>query len=205
MGLGPAVASRTRPTVSPRGLQPRGVDCEPWVSPRDRGCGACMECRHPSCLVACECHTESNTGRPSFFPVPVKEWGGLGTAPLLFITQKGIFAKIYFFPRLEPFLAFCTLPSILGARVRCSDARIYFPLSTLYGLFFIILLYQNFALLVFVSSMNAARPATRPTHAFHEFCAHSLYVLSSRLRLLDGYNPTNPFIPREWRDVLPCC
>jgi hypothetical protein len=57
----------------------------------------------------------------------------------------------------------------------------------------------------FFSAVRTARPATRSAHSFLKFRAYSLNVLSSRFRFLDGDNPADPLIAREWRNVLPFC
>jgi len=56
-----------------------------------------------------------------------------------------------------------------------------------------------------ISSMNAADPATRATHPIFKLCDCSLDMLPSFLRCLDRFNPANPFIAREWRNVFPLC
>ncbi len=53
-------------------------------------------------------------------------------------------------------------------------------------------------------AMRATGPTTRPAHSFLKLRAHSLDVLPSGFRLLDGENPADPFIAREWRNILPC-
>jgi hypothetical protein len=55
------------------------------------------------------------------------------------------------------------------------------------------------------SAVRTAWPATRPAHPFLEFGAHTLNVLPSGFRFLDRYNPANPLIAREWRNVFPFC
>ena len=55
------------------------------------------------------------------------------------------------------------------------------------------------------SAVRTAWPAARSAHSFLKFRAHSLNVLSSRFRFLDGDNPADPLIAREWRNVLPFC
>src|SRR5208282_5267697 len=54
-----------------------------------------------------------------------------------------------------------------------------------------------------LSAVRTAWPATRSAHSFLEFCAYPLNVLPSGFRLLDGDNPADPFIAREWRNILP--
>lgn len=53
--------------------------------------------------------------------------------------------------------------------------------------------------------MRATRPATRPAYSFFQLRAHSLDVLHSGFRLLDGDNPADPFIAGERGNVLPLC
>jgi len=53
------------------------------------------------------------------------------------------------------------------------------------------------------SAVRTAWPATRPAHSFLEFRAYPLNVLPSGFRFLDGDNPTDPLIAREWRNILP--
>ena len=55
------------------------------------------------------------------------------------------------------------------------------------------------------SAVRTARPATRPAYSFFKFRAHPLNVLPSGFRFLDGDNPANPLIAREWRNILPFC
>ena len=55
------------------------------------------------------------------------------------------------------------------------------------------------------SAVRTAWPAARSAHSFLKFRAYSLNVLSSRFRFLDGDNPADPLIAREWRNVLPFC
>ena len=55
------------------------------------------------------------------------------------------------------------------------------------------------------SAVRTAWPATRSAHSFFEFRAYPLNVLLSGFRFLDGDNPADPLIPREWRNVLPFC
>ena len=56
-----------------------------------------------------------------------------------------------------------------------------------------------------ISAVRTAWPATRPAHSFFKFRAYPLNVLPSGLRILDGDNPANPLIAREWRNILPLC
>jgi hypothetical protein len=58
---------------------------------------------------------------------------------------------------------------------------------------------------VLISAVRTAWPATRSTHSFFKFRACALNVLTSGFRFLDGDNPADPLIPREWRNVLPFC
>jgi hypothetical protein len=58
---------------------------------------------------------------------------------------------------------------------------------------------------VLISAVRAAWPATRPPHSFFKFRAYPLNVLPSGFRFLDGDNPADPLIAREWRNVLPFC
>jgi hypothetical protein len=51
--------------------------------------------------------------------------------------------------------------------------------------------------------MGTAWPATRPAHSFLKFRAHPPNVLLSGFRFLNGDNPADPLIAREWRNVLP--
>src|ERR1700686_483448 len=55
------------------------------------------------------------------------------------------------------------------------------------------------------SAVGTAWPATRPAHSFLNFCAYPLNVLPSGFRPLDGDDPADPFIAREWRNILPFC
>jgi hypothetical protein len=55
------------------------------------------------------------------------------------------------------------------------------------------------------SAVRTAWPATRPTHSFLEFRAYPLNVLPSGFRFLDGDDPADPLIAREWRNALPFC
>ena len=57
----------------------------------------------------------------------------------------------------------------------------------------------------FISAVRTAGPATRPAHSLFEFRAYSLDVLPSGFRFLDGDNPADPLIAREWRNILPFC
>src|SRR5579862_8024956 len=63
----------------------------------------------------------------------------------------------------------------------------------------------EYSLVSFVSAVRTARPATRPAHSFLELRAYTLNVLSSGFRFLDGDGPADPFIAREWRNILPFC
>lgn len=56
-----------------------------------------------------------------------------------------------------------------------------------------------------LSTVGTAGPATRPVHSCLKFCADALNVLPSGFRLLDGDNPADPLVAREWRNVLPLC
>lgn len=56
---------------------------------------------------------------------------------------------------------------------------------------------------VFISAVRTSRPATRPAHSFFKFRAYPLNVLPSGFRFLDGDNPADPLIAREWRNILP--
>ena len=56
-----------------------------------------------------------------------------------------------------------------------------------------------------ISAVRTAWPATRPTPSFFKFRAYALNVLPSGFGFLDGDNPADPLIPREWRNVLPFC
>ena len=58
---------------------------------------------------------------------------------------------------------------------------------------------------VLTSPVRAAWPATRPAHSFLKFRAYPLNVLPSGFRFLDGDNPADPLIAREWRNILPFC
>ena len=58
---------------------------------------------------------------------------------------------------------------------------------------------------VLTSAVGTAWPATRPAHSFLKFRAYPLNVLRSGFRFLNGDNPTDPLIAREWRNVLPFC
>ena len=62
-----------------------------------------------------------------------------------------------------------------------------------------------FSLADLFSAVRTAWPATRPAHSFFQFRAYPLDVLSSGFRFLDGDNPADPLITREWRNVLPFC
>jgi hypothetical protein len=55
------------------------------------------------------------------------------------------------------------------------------------------------------STVRTAWPATRPAHSFLKFRAYPLNVLPSGFRFLDGDNPADPLIAREWRNILPFC
>ena len=55
------------------------------------------------------------------------------------------------------------------------------------------------------SAVRTAWPATRPAHSFFKFRAYPLNVLPSGFRFLDGDNPADPLIAREWRNILPFC
>jgi hypothetical protein len=55
------------------------------------------------------------------------------------------------------------------------------------------------------SAVRTAWPATRSAHSFLEFRTYPLNVLPSSFWLLDGDNPADPLIAREWRNVLPFC
>ena len=54
-----------------------------------------------------------------------------------------------------------------------------------------------------ILTVRTAWPATRPPHSFLEFRAHALDVLPSSFRFLDGDDPADPLIAREWRNILP--
>jgi hypothetical protein len=58
---------------------------------------------------------------------------------------------------------------------------------------------------VLISAVRTAWPATRPAHSFLKFRAYPLNVLPSGFRFLDGENPADPLIAREWRNILPFC
>ncbi len=51
--------------------------------------------------------------------------------------------------------------------------------------------------------MRTTRPAARPPLALFEFYAGPLDVIASRLRLLHGLDPANPFVACERRYVFP--
>jgi len=54
-----------------------------------------------------------------------------------------------------------------------------------------------------VSAVWATGPATGAAHSFFQFGEHTLDMLLSGFRLLDGDDPADPLIPREGRDVFP--
>jgi hypothetical protein len=58
---------------------------------------------------------------------------------------------------------------------------------------------------VLISAVRTAWPATRSAHSFLKFRAYLLNVLPSGFRFLDGDNPADPLITREWRNILPFC
>ena len=55
----------------------------------------------------------------------------------------------------------------------------------------------------FVRTMDAAYPATGPTHSFFEFRNHSLNMFISCFLLLDCYSPADPLVACQWREVFP--
>ncbi len=55
------------------------------------------------------------------------------------------------------------------------------------------------------SAVRTAWPAARSPHSFLKFRAYPLDVLRSGFRFLDGDNPADPLIAREWRNILPFC
>jgi hypothetical protein len=63
----------------------------------------------------------------------------------------------------------------------------------------------NASYTVLISAVGTAGPATRPAHSFFKFRAYALNVLPSGFRFLDRYNPADPVIAREWRNILPFC
>src|ERR1700686_736661 len=64
---------------------------------------------------------------------------------------------------------------------------------------------QSFEEFGLISAVRTARPATRPVGSFFKFRTYPLNVLPSGFRFLDGDNPADPLIAREWRNVLPFC
>jgi hypothetical protein len=64
---------------------------------------------------------------------------------------------------------------------------------------------QSFLRSVVTLPVRTAWPAARAAHSFFEFPAYPLNVLPSGFRLLDGDNPADPLIAREWRNLLPFC
>ena len=55
-----------------------------------------------------------------------------------------------------------------------------------------------------IRAMNTTNPTTRSAHSFLKFRDHSLDVIFSRFRRLDGDSPAYPFIACERRKTLPC-
>jgi hypothetical protein len=60
----------------------------------------------------------------------------------------------------------------------------------------------SFQLAVFLS-MGATSPTTRPAHPFFEFGTHSLDPVTSCFPFFGIFNPANPLITRERRNILP--
>jgi len=52
--------------------------------------------------------------------------------------------------------------------------------------------------------MGATSPTAGSTHSLGELRARSLDPVASRLWLLGGDNPADPFIARERRNIPPC-
>ena len=55
-----------------------------------------------------------------------------------------------------------------------------------------------------VCAVDAAYPATRPSHPVFELGHDALYMLLARCLLLDRNGPTDPLVSSERRNVLPC-
>jgi hypothetical protein len=55
-----------------------------------------------------------------------------------------------------------------------------------------------------IRAKNTTNPTTRSAHSFLKFGDHSLDVIFSRFRRLDGDSPAYPFIACERRKTLPC-
>jgi len=53
-------------------------------------------------------------------------------------------------------------------------------------------------------TMGATSPTAGSTHSLGELRARSLDPVASRLWLLGGDNPADPFIARERRNIPPC-
>lgn len=53
--------------------------------------------------------------------------------------------------------------------------------------------------------MGTAGPATRPTHSFFKFSAHSFDMLTSRFGLFNIRGPADPFIACKRSNILPLC
>ena len=64
---------------------------------------------------------------------------------------------------------------------------------------------SGFRFLFSLSPVRTTWPATRPTHSFLKLRAYSLNVLPPGFRFLYGDHPADPFIAREWRNILPFC
>ena len=54
-----------------------------------------------------------------------------------------------------------------------------------------------------ISTVGAAGPTARPAHALAHFIKADCYTAAPGFIFLGGYNPTNPLIAREWRDIFP--
>ena len=55
----------------------------------------------------------------------------------------------------------------------------------------------------FIFAVYAAEPATGAAFTFVHFVAHNHDVLGTGFGLGNGGCPADPFVPREWRYVLP--
>lgn len=52
-------------------------------------------------------------------------------------------------------------------------------------------------------TMQAAGPAARAAHAAFQFRNTDLDATLPRLGFLGIHDPANPFVARQWRDILP--
>src|SRR3989344_1907719 len=51
--------------------------------------------------------------------------------------------------------------------------------------------------------MRATGPTTRSAHSFYKFPLRPLDPAAPRFWLLGGFNPADPFVSREWRNIFP--